>query len=371
MKKYIFILTLLIFSCKDQSKGLSDIVSEESIKIEVKDAVVEDFTKIIDVKSLIPLKTGDGVPIIGTFDKVLFTKNKIVVLDKLTESIYFFNKKGDFVSRIAGKGRGPSEYTSIYNISVTLPDTLNVIDNDLKSIIKYKFDGEYIETNKIDGYPEDYIKKNNYEYVSIYSNYLSNNNYYLNIRDQKNIQTGYFPYLGFIVSNQVRPTIFFTNTKDLFYHHHFDDNIYKLDNKELQIAYKIDFGKFSYPTEKLLKAKDPDEFRKILKKEKYIGNIFNINITDRYLYFNYDNGSGYVNTYVKNLKTQTNYHYTGLENVETGISSVPIASDGTFFYSMINPWEYTKADLKKLNVKYNLELTPQSKYSVLVKYNYK
>lgn len=370
MKKYLIILSILIISCKDKSQEIANIIPDEVIKINTKDAKIEDFTKIIDVKSLIPLQTPQKIPI-GTFDKVLFTENKIIILDKLTESIYFFNKNGDFESRIASKGRGPSEYTSIYNISVTLPDTLNIIDNELQSIVKYKFDGKYIETNKIDGWPEDYAKENNYDYVSIYSAYLSKNNYYLNIHSPNNIEKGYFPYLEFIVSKNIRPSIFFTNGNDLFYHHHFDDKIYKLDKDKLNIAYKIDFGKFSYPTEKLLSARNLNEFRKILKKEKYIGNISNIYITDRYLHFNYDDGNESVNTYIQNLKTGSNFHYLGLKNNETGISSLPIASDGTFFYSIMNPWEYTKADLQKLNVKYNLELTPQSTYNVLIKYNYK
>jgi hypothetical protein len=147
--------------------------------------------------------------------------------------------------------------------------------------------------------------------------------------------------------------------------------LYQLDANELSVAYKIDFGKFAYPTEKLLGAKNPDKYTKILKERKYIGNISNIHLTDKYLYFNYSLDNGGVNTYIQNLITDTNIHYYGARTSDIGISFSPIASDGNFFYSLLKPWEFPKANLEKLNAKYNLQLTEESTYSLLIKYNYK
>lgn len=360
----LFLLSITFISCLQENKKML----VQNI-IEIKETSPIDFSELIEIESLIHLKTPKGIPI-GVISKVLFTKEKIIVFDKLTETILFFENDGSYISRINNKGKGPEEYLSIKNISISKDDVLNIVDNMSKKIWIYSFEGKLIGFKKTDGWPEDYIEKNNTEYLSIYSGFSSKNSdlKYLNIRDENGDESGYFPLLGFIPHWSERPTHFFEDGTTLYYHRHYDDNIYKLDSKSINIAYKIDFGKYTYPTEELLASNTPDNYKKILAKKKYIGNISNINLTSNYLYFDYIK-EDFRCTYVQNLKTKANVNYDMSRPNEYGISVNPIGNDGLYFYSELS-YNVSDKNIKKLNEKYNIELSVKRNKAVLIKYKY-
>ena len=98
--------------------------------------------------------------LIGNIKKILFVNDTIVILDIVRESVLFFDEKGNFLSKISRKGRGPGEYHSISNISITAPDTLNVLDLLMRSVKQYSFSGDFLREKKLDkwGYPSGYLK---------------------------------------------------------------------------------------------------------------------------------------------------------------------------------------------------------------------
>ncbi len=366
-------MSLFFCCCTNNTKETLQMSVEKEINIDFEDVVIADFSKIIEVESLIPLNVSNELPI-GTFDKILFAKDHIVILDKITESIYIFNKKGDLFSKISKKGKGPNEYASIKDISITSPNIINVVDNKLRSIKKYTFNGEFIESIRTEGWPDSFFENKSYKYLSVYSTYLTkkDKNYYLNIEKGANDSKGYFPFKQSIFSARKNRDIFLSDGKgQLFYRRHYDDNIYRLKGDKINLAFKIDFGKKSYPTKDLYDATSLDRFNKVLKKKEYVGNIFNIHITDNHLFFNYNISKKQVNTYISDLKTNKNTHYTYAKPNNEDISFTPVSSDGFYFYSLLECNELPESSLVKINKKYNMKLVKGSNTSILVKYRYK
>jgi len=364
------ILSVFLFGCKDKTEVTAKILIEKTIHVDSKDAVLENLNKIAKIEAIISLNIPNDKPI-GTFDKVLLTKDNYIIFDKLTSAVYIFNKNGEFVSKIAKKGKGPDEYLSIYNISISLPNIVNIVDTGSQSIKKYNFDGKFLGSKKVDGWPDDYIENNSYKYLSIYSSYTNEKevSYYLSITNGTN-KKGYFPFKEMIKKTQDNSSVLFTdNNSNVFCRPHYDDAIYRLNGDQIKIAYKIDFGKSAFPTEKMLETKSIEEVNNLLQKENYVGDINNIHITDQWLFFQYGiQNIHQSNTYIKNLKTNKIIHYFGLIPIE-GINLTPIASDKHFFYSLLNTWQLPDKILTNINAKYGTKLTKDS--NVLMKYNYK
>ena len=375
----ICLLLLPLLACQPKNNKAKDIPVEKTIRIdsELSKKNKGDCDKMIDIESVsfIPLKMPEN-DLIGNIKKILFINDTIVILDRVREAVLFFDEKGNFLSKISRKGRGPGEYHSISNISITAPDTLNVLDLLMRSVKQYSFSGDFLGEKKLDkwGYPSGYLKRGAYEYFAVYSAYLAEEKdlYYLNIHGENGEKTGYFPFMETVLSSSDKPTYFFTNGEAWYYRQFFDDTIYRLEGDKLIAAYRFDFGENAYPGETLLKAKTIDEFNRLLSRKKYVGNIFNIHATKEHLHFYYTDGTPEVATYILNLKTNRSYHYKVGTVCKGGLYFFsPRASDGTYFYGVFDPGELDDNDyLESLNLAYGLKLTLESE-RVLVKYKYK
>ena len=378
---FISLSLLLFLACQPKNNKVEDIPVEKTIRIdsELSKKYKGDCDKMIDIESvsLIPLKMPKD-DLIGNIKKILFVNDTIVILDIVRESVLFFDEKGNFLSKISRKGRGPGEYLSISNISITTPDTLNVLDLLVRSVKQYSFSGDFLREKKLDkwGYPSGYLKLGAYEYFAVYSAYLAEEKelYYLNIHGENGKKTGYFPFMEMILASTEPATYFFTDGESWYYRQFFDDTIYRLEDGKLIAAYRFDFGENAYPGEALLESKTTDDYDRLLSRKKYVGNIFNIHATKEYLHFQYTDGEPEVANYILNLKTNMSYHYkasTLCKGMMYLLPFSPISSDGTYFYGVYDPGQVDDNDnLEKLNSKYGLKLTPESE-RVLVKYKYK
>jgi len=84
------------------------------------------------------------------------------------EQIFLFDRKGKFIRKIGGKGKGPLEYTSLTTV-VADPEETYILVNDYQRdiILKYDFDGKVISSykykEKLDGEVSDIVVKNSRE----------------------------------------------------------------------------------------------------------------------------------------------------------------------------------------------------------------
>lgn len=129
-------------SCSDsEKKKLSQI---ETIEFNCDQATKYfNLATIVDTASFetIALETNDDC-LIGQVSKMLFHNDTIIIVDKITKSIFLFDDKGKFLSKICRVGRGPQEYLDLTDACVG-NDHILVIDNNQRKIFCYNFNGKY------------------------------------------------------------------------------------------------------------------------------------------------------------------------------------------------------------------------------------
>jgi hypothetical protein len=149
MKKNItyFILTILSLALFTRCKERRNITSIK-YQIDITDAREKLIdTSIISTIQYIPLKSDF---LIGSVDKLIFSNSMYYLLDKrFTNSISIFNSKGELISIINNRGKGPEEYTSILDFYVDSNGNVNIHDNSQNKIITYSIAGKFIKSTGI------------------------------------------------------------------------------------------------------------------------------------------------------------------------------------------------------------------------------
>jgi hypothetical protein len=87
-----------------------------------------------------------------------FSENYILARDRITRSVYLYDKSGQFISKIGSKGAAPDEYVDL--LSFDIDESAGKIflgDHPRKSIISYDLKGAYIDRFALDHYFGDFI----------------------------------------------------------------------------------------------------------------------------------------------------------------------------------------------------------------------
>ncbi len=92
--------------------------NETSVEITVPETSEEyPIDKIIESCTFIPLETSDQ-SLIGDIQKLLTDDNYIFLHDRDNDKLLQFTDDGKFVRQIGSQGRGPGEYTEIWNVDL-------------------------------------------------------------------------------------------------------------------------------------------------------------------------------------------------------------------------------------------------------------
>lgn len=120
MKTCCLIIAILVFaSCNRTSQKLKTLPHDISIISVNESDIVNDgkLSDVISIDSLVFLEYTEG-SIIGTINKVIVSEEYIYILDnENVNGIFCFDKKGNFVNSYIKVGRGPQEYSKIFDIS--------------------------------------------------------------------------------------------------------------------------------------------------------------------------------------------------------------------------------------------------------------
>lgn len=134
----ITIAAAMVAACNTQQEQ-----TISTLKIDT-DKVVqnESVDCIIDTTSLefVILETTDDC-LLGFAKQINYRGDTIIIFDKSTQSIFFFDSKGHYLSKIHRVGRSRTEYVEIDNLCFT-NDEVIIYDWDGK-IVAYGFDGKF------------------------------------------------------------------------------------------------------------------------------------------------------------------------------------------------------------------------------------
>ncbi|MFA5849392.1 MAG: 6-bladed beta-propeller [Bacteroidales bacterium] len=163
MKNLIILYKIALLSvCIIVLASCSEKKSDKDIRIiDIAGAIgkgrIVDLSEIAKEIKYIPLETTDS-SLLGDINSIFYENGHIYMCDYNARSIKVFDSTGKYVSKIDRYGRGPEEYTSMYDFHV-IPKNGNVtiISSELGALNEYDMFGNF-------------VSKTNFPYLKDYRN---------------------------------------------------------------------------------------------------------------------------------------------------------------------------------------------------------
>lgn len=241
----LYIAIYLIMGCNSNKP---DIQNNNLITIEIDHKKNEPLllSSIVDSISFIKLETKNN-EIISSPTKVQLFKNKIYILDRERNSIFIFNKSGDYLQKIQNTGKGPGEYLQLVDFEIN-NQGIYLLDYP-NNIIHYDFDFKYLQKIEL---------KNSYSFSFSHFNglfWISNEkgsekeNFHISAVNQHGETKATFIKKDFLKKefHWHLGSEFNKHDSILYFSPLFDNRIYRTNGEEIQKAYTIDFGQYSFP----------------------------------------------------------------------------------------------------------------------------
>jgi len=111
------ILLLMIYSCNKSGKDTYNLLPNVVLPDEQKNLCSMYLSEISDSIRLIPLETSIG-SLIGKIYLINADSQNIIIYDNLQNKTLRFNNYGKFLNTIGKPGKGPGEYSTIYDIEI-------------------------------------------------------------------------------------------------------------------------------------------------------------------------------------------------------------------------------------------------------------
>lgn len=215
------------------------------------------MSEIVDTSDVQYIKletTGEGL--LSKCLKIRVYGNNVFLSDgMLTRYIYQFDKMGKFINRIGRIGQGPGEHKHISDFTVS-KDSLYATMTDRAHTYVYDEKGNYIrkiEKTKIDCSIEKiadnlvFIRRSMCQYNDFFSFFILNqcgDSIYCHIPQ----------LVPELINNDMRGFFYqstpISQTKDhILLFEALENNLYEISEKQYQLRYKLDMGKYSMPLE--------------------------------------------------------------------------------------------------------------------------
>ena len=251
MSKYYIIgllcitVTVIITSC---STATNTEVNCPVIKLDYKDQSLSDIPKYKNI-TFVPLETRKGA-LIGNINKIVVSDNRYYVLDFFSaEAVFIYDLEGALINVIDSKGKGPGEYVGINDIGFD-PFNLEliVVDSQLKKILKYNPDGDFISEIFFDfpSYNIGFVDKETYAFSTRIDKFQPGVKTIKHNGD--NEHNVYFKVLEFSLSNWHYFPRYKTNQ---FYFENLKDTIWRLSKDKAEPYLIIDFDERKINTTEL------------------------------------------------------------------------------------------------------------------------
>ncbi|MCG6189343.1 6-bladed beta-propeller [Maribellus maritimus] len=160
----LFVLLIVVTACKTkpETKGSPEIETAENAKSNT--FLTIDFAGIIKHKQEVPVSKIAGnvefiqfensdKALLGRVMDVQLTKDYIFIKHTGSNLLTQFDRSGKFIRHIGKEGRGPKEYGLMRTFSIDEKKKLIYIHtNWTRKILVYNFEGEYVNTIKLDGF---------------------------------------------------------------------------------------------------------------------------------------------------------------------------------------------------------------------------
>lgn len=247
---------ILIVSCGNKKETLEDKSNPDQFQSIVinRNPPELKFADLIEKVEVVKLEETEE-SLLGVIFNLTIHNDLIVIPNTKSNSLYFFNRKGEFIRQLNRNGDGPEEYSSLWSYWLK-GDTVKIYDNDRSRVVSYDFEGEYLSELKL---PKNatHVYENESGYWTDYSHRFTGDstNYEL-VRYNHNMQEP----IEFLPFNQPFgfPIVTTTNSmipyKDaLVYKQILNDSTYLIEGAGIKPFIHFDFGAdFLWRDEKVL-----------------------------------------------------------------------------------------------------------------------
>lgn len=298
------------------------------------------WDSIAFIEKVIPLET-KHYSLIDRFYKGIVEKNSFFLLDR-SETLFKFDKEGQFLFRIGKKGRGPGEYREL-NDFMTLDEMVYILDYR-KIHLFHSNDGKYIKTFELEQNPFNTSKFLIFDTTRFYL--WGSNPYQVNPNGSGhklqqvingNISSEYFKYYH----NGMEGPRFGKSTSSCYnlYPAEEENRIYRITKDSIFISFELDFGVRFLPNDFF---QNKPEWKDYYSSDYFKG-ISNIFETTDYIYFTCIGPKSIVHEGLINKKTKKTIF--GIRNIS---SPSIFYADEKYMYGYYEPY-YLKRFYKELN----------------------
>lgn len=307
--------------------------------------------------------------IIGQIASIQLVGNRLFIEDKYySNSLFVFDLKGRFITKIGEHGAGPNQYSRIFDFDIdTKGRKIAISDRDAGRILFYD----------LNDYHFLYAKKTSFSYQSfLFSNdgkiyffsnsgfkkrYKSKNSYYVMRADSLSLKSEKEFYKAYFISNfsegiSGKSGLYRCN-QTIFIYHQLFPYVYRIENNELKQTYKINIASFKFPTVEYLQhvAGNNQDYTNSLHNSEYI-TCYSIKETKELLVLSLNkNNQPYIAFYNKLLKTGYIYSiadYFKLLNL--GAYIVPIGANDEYIIGEVQLDEHSIKYISKDNPLYDI-----------------
>jgi hypothetical protein len=189
------------------------------------------------------------------------------VYDRKFSKIFLFRQDGAFIRQIGKKGEGPEEYSSLTDMFWDESSELIFAHDKLKSAtFAYNLEGQLVRRIKPRFQFNSFYKTG--EGFWLYTCFKDNNpkGYNLMLVDEtmQNMVAGFFPQNSNFINVEFRSMFYPDSEGNPYFSYPTSNNIYRLNAREPEILYKIDFGNKTAPYDKISKMGTHEEYVQLM-----------------------------------------------------------------------------------------------------------
>ena len=295
---------------------------------------------LIDTAWYIPLETRNDV-LIGEIDKIIVSKNNIVIGDFFTsKNIFVFDSLGRFQFKL-NKGKGPGEINNPTDFILdTSHELLLVFDGTLHKLLTLDLSGNILKEQPTKTRFENFrVWKDGFiTYTGMSENPIlgsDNNKLLVGITDSLYPISTAFDFKTEELNNDYGARDNFSEADILTFGKRFYNEFYEIDNDKIKLIYKFSLGKYTVPEEMF--NKPFVEFKEDVRKSELYYNLGDHVISTSHFYLNFKRFnkfpvSFFLNRYNSNLISFSNFETS---DSLLPIFSTPVSSFGKYFVSFV------------------------------------
>lgn len=157
MKNFLIIFSIVLLISCNKNETIDTIHIDLSHPSKLKEFILDEH--------IIPLETNEDC-LIGEIEKICIDSTNIFIMDKINATVFIYDKKGHYISKIFAHGNGPNEYIELSDMCIN-NSLIYILSRPNKSILVYAINGEYKERITLNDWYHR-INTNN-DYIQLYS----------------------------------------------------------------------------------------------------------------------------------------------------------------------------------------------------------